>query len=163
VYNMKVPVTEMNTCPCGTQFTPARFHPQQVYCSRACQAQYSEKRKTPTPRHKRMTARDKRVKLNRQRRVREKRPTFSRGLRQILQEQGLDYHEVYAQLYREQSGLCAICGKPPGQRRLHMDHCHRTGRIRGLLCYSCNTKLGFVEKYLQQIVTYLRRYPSGCR
>lgn len=43
-----------------------------------------------------------------------------------------------------QGGICAICGGPPTQARksLSVDHCHDTGKIRGLLCGSCNTGLG---------------------
>ncbi len=41
-----------------------------------------------------------------------------------------------------QGGGCAICGKPPGDIALHVDHCHETGRVRGLLCFSCNAGLG---------------------
>ena len=39
-------------------------------------------------------------------------------------------------------GRCAICGVAGD---LNIDHCHRTGRVRGLLCASCNTFLGRVE------------------
>ena len=41
----------------------------------------------------------------------------------------------------EQGGGCAICGAPPKTRRLHVDHDHKTGEIRGLLCYRCNKAL----------------------
>jgi hypothetical protein len=41
----------------------------------------------------------------------------------------------------EQGGVCAICGNPPKKRPLHIDHNHRTGRVRGLLCYRCNRAL----------------------
>ena len=36
-----------------------------------------------------------------------------------------------------------------------MDHNHKTLEIRGLLCFSCNSKLGFVEKFLGAIMSYL--------
>lgn len=70
------------------------------------------------------------------------------------------YYALYEALMKKQGGVCAICGKTNGKRRLHMDHNHRTLRIRGLLCYSCNTKLGFVEKYLKPITHYLKEYRS---
>lgn len=43
-----------------------------------------------------------------------------------------------------QGGVCAICHRPPTdkKRRLHVDHDHKTGRIRGLLCLHCNVMLG---------------------
>ncbi len=42
-------------------------------------------------------------------------------------------------LIKEQGGVCAICltGKPE-----HVDHDHRTGKVRGILCFNCNGGLG---------------------
>lgn len=57
----------------------------------------------------------------------------------------------YDRLYEAQGGVCAICKKPETQKsstcsetvdRLSVDHCHRTGAIRGLLCSKCNFGLG---------------------
>jgi len=56
-------------------------------------------------------------------------------------------------LFIEQEGVCAICGKTQNQKglngepyKLHMDHNHTTGEVRGLLCQTCNTGLGYLEK-----------------
>lgn len=49
----------------------------------------------------------------------------------------------YDALLKSQGGVCAICKKPPKKRRLAVDHNHRTGVVRGLLCYTCNYALGF--------------------
>jgi Recombination endonuclease VII len=38
----------------------------------------------------------------------------------------------------EQGGGCAICGAEPKTKRLHVDHDHKTGAVRGLLCFRCN-------------------------
>lgn len=47
----------------------------------------------------------------------------------------------YLRLLADQGGGCAICGATPKTRRLHTDHDHKTGRVRGLLCYRCNRAL----------------------
>ena len=44
----------------------------------------------------------------------------------------------YEALLAAQGGGCALCGNPPKTRRLDVDHDHRTGQIRGLLCSRCN-------------------------
>ena len=46
--------------------------------------------------------------------------------------------EDYALMLATQGGGCAICGNPPRTRRLHVDHDHKTGVVRGLLCFQCN-------------------------
>lgn len=59
--------------------------------------------------------------------------------------------ENYNNLLKEQSGVCAICGNPETLfdnranrlRFLAVDHDHKTGKVRGLLCSSCNKMLGF--------------------
>lgn len=49
--------------------------------------------------------------------------------------------EEWDQMLEVQQGLCAICGKDPGDR-LCVDHDHKTGKVRGLLCRGCNAALG---------------------
>lgn len=50
--------------------------------------------------------------------------------------------QVYERMKREQKNVCAICGNPPKTRALHIDHNHKTGAVRGLLCFHCNYALG---------------------
>ncbi|WP_373041322.1 endonuclease VII domain-containing protein [Streptomyces sp. NRRL S-448] len=54
-----------------------------------------------------------------------------------------------------QGGLCCICLKRPA---VHVDHCHKTGRVRGVLCFNCNTaigKLGDDPDAARRVVSYL--------
>ena len=53
--------------------------------------------------------------------------------------------EDYDKMLAHQKGCCAICQKPPSNKRLHVDHCHRSGLIRGLLCWNCNRALGILR------------------
>jgi hypothetical protein len=49
----------------------------------------------------------------------------------------------YERILEGQGGGCAMCGRPPTEkRRLDIDHDHKTMRIRGLLCPRCNIFLG---------------------
>ena len=54
---------------------------------------------------------------------------------------GLSYSDYDAML-EKQNGRCAICGNPPGERALHIDHDHLTGEIREMLCNECNLGIG---------------------
>jgi len=53
--------------------------------------------------------------------------------------------EDYESILRHQGGVCAGCGKPPYSCRLAVDHDHKTGRIRGLLCWLCNRAIGILR------------------
>jgi len=69
---------------------------------------------------------------------------------------------TYDRMLASQRGLCAICGSPDpfGRGDFHVDHCHDTGAVRGLLCAPCNTgigQLGHSVERLQLAVDYLSR------
>lgn len=68
--------------------------------------------------------------------------------------------DKYQELFTQQGGVCAVCRKPCiTGRMLAVDHCHKTGKIRGLLCSPCNSALGFVKDdltRLEALVSYLR-------
>jgi len=49
--------------------------------------------------------------------------------------------EEYNSMFDNQGGKCAIC-KQVSAETLHVDHCHATGKVRGLLCMKCNTAIG---------------------
>jgi hypothetical protein len=70
----------------------------------------------------------------------------------------------YGRLLAAHDGVCAICSQPPTKgrgNRLHVDHDHGTGAIRGLLCTTCNTGLGNLNDdidLLLKAVAYLARH-----
>ncbi|MGH9223421.1 MAG: endonuclease VII domain-containing protein [Acidimicrobiales bacterium] len=54
----------------------------------------------------------------------------------------------YEAMLEQQDGGCGICGRAPSESySLHVDHDHRTGRIRGLLCFVCNSSMGELDDF----------------
>lgn len=70
--------------------------------------------------------------------------------------------EQYQTMLDAQGGVCGICGQPRGKRRrLSVDHNHKTGEVRGLLCDRCNPALERLETVLNwatRAEEYLRRF-----
>lgn len=65
----------------------------------------------------------------------------------------------YETLEKSQNGVCKICQKPEKGKRLAVDHCHETGKIRGLLCQKCNRALGMFHddpQLLKKAIKYLK-------
>jgi len=67
--------------------------------------------------------------------------------------------EDFILLLEKQNNKCYICGKENliDSKRLHVDHDHTTGKVRGLLCSRCNGALGWYELYAEQINMYLNK------
>ena len=68
--------------------------------------------------------------------------------------------ETYIALFDSQNGKCAICGLY-SKIDLAVDHDHKTGKIRGLLCKSCNLSLGHAKDnidVLEKMILYLKRF-----
>jgi hypothetical protein len=82
--------------------------------------------------------------------------------RNLKQKYGINLNE-YQILLESQNGCCAICRKPTSILKsptLKVDHCHKTGRIRGLLCSNCNMTLGLIYDdvdILKRMIDYLIR------
>jgi Recombination endonuclease VII len=65
--------------------------------------------------------------------------------------------DYYDRLFKAQDGKCASCGESkPRRTGLHVDHDHRTGRIRGLLCGSCNRAAGLLGDTPDRIIQLAR-------
>lgn len=90
---------------------------------------------------------------------------FARKRADYLRKQFGVTDEDYQALLTKQGGVCAICGTDdPGRKgkHFHIDHCHQTNIIRGLLCTRCNVGLGYFKDsadLLEAATKYLRRYP----
>ena len=87
----------------------------------------------------------------------------SRRRAHVKHQYGISIEQVN-DMRDEQGGCCAICSTPLtnwGHRSgPHIDHCHTTGKVRGLLCASCNLGLGKFRDstdILERAVSYLRR------
>lgn len=76
---------------------------------------------------------------------------------------GLGFKE-YEEMLFKQNGVCAICNSEPPKNqhktRLNIDHCHTTGKVRGLLCDACNRAIGLLKDspdLLNKAINYLAR------
>jgi hypothetical protein len=73
--------------------------------------------------------------------------------------------EDYDKMFEQQNGCCAICGIHQSEltKRLCVDHNHKTGQIRALLCSGCNQKLAAIENKGFKIAAeeYLSRYEES--
>lgn len=69
--------------------------------------------------------------------------------------------EEYQELDTLQNSRCALCGSPgKAYSRLYVDHCHQTGKVRGLLCNTCNAGLGQFNdniELVEKALNYLKR------
>lgn len=68
----------------------------------------------------------------------------------------------YESMLIKQNNLCAICNQEETfrNRRLTVDHCHKTGKVRGLLCNKCNLAIGHLgdsSKLLEEALKYIKR------
>lgn len=80
-------------------------------------------------------------------------------LEKLLKQQYGMTLEDYQKLLDATGGVCGICLCSPtedGQRRLVVDHDHATGRVRGLICRSCNLGLGYFKDDLTILLSALK-------
>jgi hypothetical protein len=90
----------------------------------------------------------------------------------ICREMGLPLN-WYSLQEEKQMSLCAICGKPEtinrtktkNQPKLVIDHSHKTGKVRELLCHKCNVALGLFDDeltILKNAIEYLNKHSEVC-
>lgn len=86
--------------------------------------------------------------------------------RSIKKKYGLSF-EKYQEMFEAQDGKCKVCKHPETDidkrnqtiKFLAVDHCHTTGKIRGLLCRKCNISLGIINEdieTLKNMINYLK-------
>ncbi len=71
--------------------------------------------------------------------------------------------QEHQEMYKNQNGVCAICkGEGDGKwKKLCVDHDHKTGKVRQLLCRNCNMVLGQVgdnANLLEEMIKYLQKH-----
>lgn len=87
------------------------------------------------------------------------------NLSRIKRDFGLESDE-YLKMVEDHQGNCAICGNKETSSRsenLSVDHCHTTGKVRGLLCSKCNRGLGlFLDdlNLLELAINYLKKHKN---
>ena len=70
--------------------------------------------------------------------------------------------EQFESLLKSQNNVCKICGNEPpirySRKVLFVDHCHITGKVRGLLCVKCNLGIGHLDtvEKLESAISYLK-------
>jgi hypothetical protein len=67
-----------------------------------------------------------------------------------------EYEMLWGYFLDRQGGTCATCPQEP----VHMDHCHVTGRIRGIMCRKCNLALGYMMDEIaiaERLAQYLKK------
>lgn len=93
---------------------------------------------------------------------------YTRRFGELLKKRGIT-KEQFDHMVKNQNNKCAICKEPetckdskrPGIRRLAIDHCHKTGKTRGLLCHKCNLLIAYAKESIdvfENAISYIRHH-----
>lgn len=146
------PPVESKVCTgCGYDGPVAHFRPSTSTCKQCDREYKAEYKKRPEVRARR---------LARAKAERETDKWFRGDVRRRGKAVGLDPDEA-ERIYAATGGVCEICGQndKDAKKRLSFDHCHASGKFRGMLCSSCNTALGSFKddiERLEKAIKYLR-------
>jgi len=125
--------------PADSRLCQACKKPARNWAGRLCNTCYSRE-------HRKLPGAQERIYANRRRNYQATGKTKAR-LTGLKVRYGLDA-QAYAALLDGQGGMCAICKAAhvdAHRQRLVVDHCHTTGKLRGLLCSRCNTGIGHMK------------------
>lgn len=82
--------------------------------------------------------------------------------RRTLRAYGIESKDFQVALF-EQNGVCKICKNPPEDgRALAIDHCHDTGKFRGLLCRKCNSAIGLLGHDIEVLSSAIKYLLPPC-
>lgn len=91
---------------------------------------------------------------------------LQKKIRRVMNKYGLTLDELQHMEYST-GNRCQICGKSPNEQKPHwrsgthslfVDHCHKTGKVRGLLCRNCNTAIGLMNddpELMMKMIDYI--------
>ena len=84
----------------------------------------------------------------------------------IIEQRAKKFNTSFAHLKSlyDSTDVCEICKQKDSRRSLNVDHCHKTGIIRGMLCDNCNKALGFFKddiNNLENAIKYLKEKYGG--
>jgi hypothetical protein len=137
-----------------------------TYWCKACASNYKRRYYRSNPDFRKKVLERSRTRLN------------DPEIRKRVRQTSLDWHrkkssnctpEQYNKLLKKQKGVCACCGKPETSKRkekirqLSVDHCHKTNKVRWLLCHKCNLGLGHFDdnpKLLMKMATMLKKFAA---
>lgn len=155
-------MTTLKCSTCQVHKDVSEFHKNKSiprgygYTCKLCKYEYEHQRRLTDPDYVARTA----TTASRWRRA-NKKGRYRRSRNSMLRHRyGIGIDEYEAMLER-QSGECAICGRADSGiegKTLHVDHCHETGKVRGILCHPCNNGLGRFDdnkELLLKAVKYL--------
>lgn len=129
-----VMTNQKECCSCNTLFTPSRS--SNVFCTKACRQRVY---------------------------VKDGRAAASVYKNYVKKTYGLTPQEI-VEWSKQQGDCCKLCGIHVSaftgkKKKLCVDHCHKTGKVRGLLCESCNSMLGMAKDNVDTLlraVDYLK-------
>lgn len=142
--------TEEGVCPeCGKpwQFTSQGGRPR-AYCCKKCYNKHYHRT------HEGASSKRRRLYYER---YPDKKRLYKE--RQIAKTYGLSLDE-YEVLLKKANHCCEACGRTPNKKRLAIDHCHDSERLRGVLCDQCNLALGLLgdgPEGVKQLLDYAER------
>lgn len=130
---------------------------------RADKAEYMRRQRAANPEKYREKSREFNAR-HRERLCAERNANYATNKADIRARRYGTSREVIEALVALQGNKCAVCDKELGgwpSNATHVDHCHDTGVVRGLLCRSCNMKEGWVRRYGARLSQYLSAPPAS--